>query len=320
MTSRPSSTSAVTCPPPIRTRKARTGAGRATRSCRPSRRRPADPPPIPGLHPQGHPGDAPRWLRSSTSRRPPMPSRPKRPRIRRPSRRRSTTAPSSSWSPTARTTPSCRRTSTINGKTLWIDAGVTLYASRNPDLYQKTGNCGVLGVNDSGACIDFITVSGDEPRHRRRRHHRRTGRRAADRPRLLVVAAVVRAARDRRQHRQPDADQPARRARPASCSTGSRCTTRRSSTSSSRRRRPTDVPRLAAPGKGFIVWGITHPHALEVDQQPGAAADAAASRATPTASIPGTTDIANCGVIACNTISTGDDHIAIKGGHGVSDV
>jgi polygalacturonase len=35
---------------------------------------------------------------------------------------------------------------------------------------------------------------------------------------------------------------------------------------------------------------------------------------------PGTTDIATCGVIACNTISTGDDQIAIKGGHWVSDL
>jgi polygalacturonase len=35
---------------------------------------------------------------------------------------------------------------------------------------------------------------------------------------------------------------------------------------------------------------------------------------------PGTTDNATCGVMACNTISTGDDQIAIKGGHWVSDL
>ena len=35
---------------------------------------------------------------------------------------------------------------------------------------------------------------------------------------------------------------------------------------------------------------------------------------------PGTTDNAYCGVMACNTISTGDDQIAIKGGHWVSDL
>ena len=35
---------------------------------------------------------------------------------------------------------------------------------------------------------------------------------------------------------------------------------------------------------------------------------------------PGTTDIAYCGIIACNAISTGDDQIAIKGGHWVSNL
>jgi polygalacturonase len=30
--------------------------------------------------------------------------------------------------------------------------------------------------------------------------------------------------------------------------------------------------------------------------------------------------VAQCGVIACSTISTGDDHIAIKGGHLVSEL
>ena len=35
---------------------------------------------------------------------------------------------------------------------------------------------------------------------------------------------------------------------------------------------------------------------------------------------PGTTSIATCGLMACNTISTGDDHIALKGGHWISDV
>jgi polygalacturonase len=35
---------------------------------------------------------------------------------------------------------------------------------------------------------------------------------------------------------------------------------------------------------------------------------------------PGTTNTATCGVIACNTISTSDDQIAIKGGHLVKDL
>jgi hypothetical protein len=35
--------------------------------------------------------------------------------------------------------------------------------SRNSDLFQKTGNCGALGVNDSSACWEFITVQGTKP-------------------------------------------------------------------------------------------------------------------------------------------------------------
>jgi len=47
----------------------------------------------------------------------------------------------------------------IDSVTLWIDQGTTLYASRNPTLYQKTGNCGSIGISDSGACTDFITLA-----------------------------------------------------------------------------------------------------------------------------------------------------------------
>jgi hypothetical protein len=72
--------------------------------------------------------------------------------------------------------------------------GVTLYASRDAELYQKTGNCGVAGVNDSGACNDFITVSGTKPAIVGDGTHRRPGRRAARGSRLLVVAALERAA------------------------------------------------------------------------------------------------------------------------------
>ena len=35
---------------------------------------------------------------------------------------------------------------------------------------------------------------------------------------------------------------------------------------------------------------------------------------------PGETSFATCGLLAYNTISTGDDHIAIKGGHGVTNI
>ena len=51
----------------------------------------------------------------------------------------------------------------IDSATLWVDKGVTLFMTRNPDLMQKTGNCGVIGINDSGACTEFITVRGISP-------------------------------------------------------------------------------------------------------------------------------------------------------------
>ena len=51
----------------------------------------------------------------------------------------------------------------VDSVILWVDAGTTLYASRDPRLYQSTGSCGVLGINDSSACTDFITVQGTSP-------------------------------------------------------------------------------------------------------------------------------------------------------------
>ena len=40
---------------------------------------------------------------------------------------------------------------------------MTLFQSRNPALFQQTGNCGAIGVNDSSACLEFITVQGTRP-------------------------------------------------------------------------------------------------------------------------------------------------------------
>ena len=38
----------------------------------------------------------------------------------------------------------------LDSVVLWVDEGVWLYASRNPELFQESGNCGELGVSDSG--------------------------------------------------------------------------------------------------------------------------------------------------------------------------
>jgi polygalacturonase len=47
-----------------------------------------------------------------------------------------------------------------SGVTLWIDKGVTLFASRNPKDFDKPGDntCGTV-TNTSGNCVPFITVS-----------------------------------------------------------------------------------------------------------------------------------------------------------------
>ena len=72
-------------------------------------------------------------------------------------------------------------------------------------------------------------------------------------------------------------------------------------------------------GKGYIVWGITL-------LTPSKWFNSAGYQLTPSWARnsdgvdPGTTDIAYCGVIACSTISTGDDQIAIKGGHWVENL
>ena len=73
------------------------------------------------------------------------------------------------------------------------------------------------------------------------------------------------------------------------------------------------------PGKGFTVWGITLLTPSKWTNSRGEVLTPSFARNTDGVD-PGTTSIATCGVIACNTISTGDDHIAIKGGHWVSDL
>ncbi|HEY2407495.1 MAG TPA: glycosyl hydrolase family 28 protein [Polyangiaceae bacterium] len=205
---------------------------------------------------------------------------------------------------------------TVDSSTLWIDRGVTLYASRNADLYQKTGSCGVLGVNDSGACNDFITVRGTNP--------------------AIVGDGVIDG-----QGGEPlvghdyswwqmsgalqEIDGSIGNPTLINLSTGTtgfvlyRITLHNSPkfhvkiTSS-----PADGS-CDAPGQGFIVWGVTVLTPSNWLNSQGLPMSPHFARNTDGID-PGTSDIATCGVIACSTISTGDDQIAIKGGHWVSDL
>lgn len=204
----------------------------------------------------------------------------------------------------------------VNGVTLWVDAGTTLYASRNPDLYQKTGNCGALGINDSGACSDFITLSGAGPG--------------------IVGDGVIDGqggeplvGRDyswwQSSYALREIDGSIGNPTLINTATGTtglmlyRITLHNSPkfhvkiTSS-----PADGT-CTVPGEGFTVWGVTVLTPSRWTNSRGELLTPSFARNTDGID-PGANSIATCGVMACNTISTGDDHIAIKGGHWVSDV
>lgn len=204
---------------------------------------------------------------------------------------------------------------TIKGTILWVDAGVTLYASRNADLYQDTGNCGRAGVNDSGACIPFISVTGPSPAimgegvidgqggepllGRDYSWWQLSGAlRATDgsigNPTLIQLDARTTGFVAYRitLHNSPKfhlklASRPA-----------GECT------------------RI---GDGFIVWGVTVLTPSRWYNSQGLLMTPFFSRNSD-AIDPGANGPASCGVIACSTISTGDDQIAIKGGNHVSDL
>ena len=252
---------------------------------------------------------------------------PDRRRPTRSTRARSTTAldtaAASSWSPTATTTRSSSGTSRIDSVILWIDTGVTLFASRNPDLYQKTGNCGVAR------------------RQRLGRLHRVPQASRGNSPGIVGEGTIDGQGGEPLVGNDYSWWQMSYALREIDGSIGN----------------PTLINLTKTGTKGFLLYRITlhnspkfhvkltsspvdgvgpgvcdsgprqgvhrlgrhGAHPLEVVQQRRLPADAAAARATPTASTRATNNIAYCGVIACNTISTGDDHIAIKGGHWVAE-
>jgi polygalacturonase len=210
---------------------------------------------------------------------------------------------------------------------LWIDAGVTLYASRNPTLYQKTGNCGSIGINDSGACNDLLTVSGMNPAvmgdgiidgqggepligHDYSWWQSSYALRAIDgsigNPTLIDVVTPPSGETSTGLttglvlYRITLHNSPKFHVKIASAplTPGAACTTK---------------------GAGFIVWGITILTPSKWTNSRGEVLSPSFARNTDGVD-PGENSIAQCGVIACSTISTGDDHIAIKGGHWVSDL
>jgi polygalacturonase len=207
---------------------------------------------------------------------------------------------------------------TLTSATLWIDGGVTLYASRNAQLYQKTGSCGVIGVNDSGACNDFLTVSGTSPGivgdgiidgqggeplvgHDYSWWQLSNALRDIDgsigNPTLINV---IRPTTGFLLYRITLHNSPKFHVKLASSPAAGAAT-------------------CMTPGEGFIVWGITILTPSRWTNSQGLALSPLSARNSDGVD-PGENDVATCGVIACNTISTGDDHVAIKGGHWVTNV
>lgn len=205
---------------------------------------------------------------------------------------------------------------TLDSTVLWIDVDTTLYASRNAELYQLTGSCGLPGVNDSGACKDFITVSGTSPGivgdgaidgqggeplvgHEyswwQLSNALREINGSIGNPTLVNLAAKTTGFLLYRVHLY---NAPKFHVKLTSVPADGTC---------------------SRPGEGFIVWGVTVLTPSRWLNSQGLPLTPHGARNTDGID-PGTTDNAYCGVMACNTISTGDDQIAIKGGHWVSDL
>lgn len=202
----------------------------------------------------------------------------------------------------------------IDSAILWVDEGVTLYASRNPNLYQSTGSCGVIGINDSSACLDFLQVKGASPGivglgtidgqggepligHDYSWWQMSYALRAVDgsigNPTLVDLQTGV---TNFLMYKITLHNSPKFHVKLTSQPSDGVCD---------------------SPGKGFRVWGITLLTPSKWTNSQGTVLSPSFARNTDGVD-PGSNNVAKCGVIACNTISTGDDHIAIKGGHFVS--
>jgi hypothetical protein len=200
-------------------------------------------------------------------------------------------------------------TSTI----LWVDAGTTLYGSRDPTAYEKDGNCGLLGVSDSSGCLPLLTVSGTSPgivgdgiidgqggeplvgqdySWWQMSGALRDVDGSAPTPSLIEV---VKPTTGFLMYRITLHNSPKFHVKLSSTPVGGTCT---------------------APGQGFVVWGVTILTPSRWTNSQGLVMSPYIARNTDGID-PGEGNDATCGVLACNTISTGDDDIAIKGGHNI---
>ncbi|MES1188053.1 MAG: glycosyl hydrolase family 28 protein [Myxococcales bacterium] len=206
----------------------------------------------------------------------------------------------------------------IRGRTLWVDQGVTLYASRNPDLYQLPGGtCGKLGVNDSKACANFLEVSGVKPA-------------------IMGDGVIDGQGGEPLVNRDYSWWEISYALRSVDGSIGNPTLINLNSGTSGfvlyritlhnspkfHVKITSVLPQGATcerRGQGFTVWGVTILTPSKWLNSRGVQLTPSFARNTDGID-PGSGSDAECGLVACNTISTGDDHMAFKGGHHVSDV
>ncbi len=212
----------------------------------------------------------------------------------------------------------------VQSQTLWVDAGVTLYASRNPAAYstEPAGiptDCGETGVNDSSACQNFISVGGaspaivgdgiidgqgGEPLIGKTYSWWQLSSALAMIDGSIGNPTLVNLASGTTQYlmyRITLHNSPKFHVKVTSTPPGG------------------STAACTGPGSGFIVWGVTILTPSRWFNTQGLVMTPHLSRNTDGID-PGETSFATCGVLAHNTISTGDDHIAIKGGHGINNI
>lgn len=203
----------------------------------------------------------------------------------------------------------------VTGQVLWIDSGVTLYASRNPFYYNDDGNCGLIGVSDSSACAPLISVTGanagivgdgiidgqgGEPLVGEAyswwdlSNALRSSNGSGPNPALIEVKTATNFLMYRiTLHNSPKAHVKLSANAPATGCAGH-------------------------PGSGFTVWGVTILTPSTLTNSLGYPVTPYYARNTDGYD-PGEFAATSCGVIACSIVSTGDDQIAIKAAHGATD-
>ncbi len=169
-----------------------------------------------------------------------------------------------------------------SGVTLWVDAGATLFGTRDPAVYNNASALITVRGTGSGIVGDgTIDGQGGEPQIGATQSWWDVNGGGGSSPALIQVSS-------------------------ATSFTLYRITLHNS---------PMFHVKLAA--RGFVVWGVTI-------KTPSVATNSVGTRLTPTTAHntdgidPG--EAASNGFIVCSKISVGDDHIAIKGATGVTNV